>query len=115
MTEVHFIRLRKFSAKINPNPKFFDIMNLFMGIGFSNWAITCFGVDELTRWEYKVIALKTKIHISHSDREKNPEIQNVQKDLNAMGEEGWSLVGVQNVRLETGSLFTVAYLKREKS
>jgi hypothetical protein len=39
----------------------------------------------------------------------------VQKDLNAMGEEGWSLVGVQNVRLETGSLFTVAYLKREKS
>jgi hypothetical protein len=71
-------------------------------------------VDELTKWEYKVIALKTKIHISRREQEKNPEIQNVQKDLNAMGEDGWNLVGVQNVRLETGSLFTVAYLKREK-
>lgn len=68
----------------------------------------------MTKWEYKVIALKTKIHISRHEREKNPEIQNVQKDLNEMGNDGWNLVGVQNVRLETGSLFTVAYLKREK-
>ena len=71
-------------------------------------------VSELTKWEYKVIALKTKIHVSRSEREKNPEIQNIQRELNEMGEEGWNLVSIQNVRLETGSLFTVAYLKREK-
>lgn len=60
-----------------------------------------------------MIALKTKINVSRHDREKNPVIQNVQDELNALGEEGWELVGVQNVRLETGMLFTVAYLKRE--
>jgi ribosomal protein S24E len=61
-----------------------------------------------------VLALKTKIHISRFEREKNPSIQNVQKELNDLGEEGWEMVGVQNIRLETGMLFTVAYLKREK-
>ena len=61
-----------------------------------------------------MLALKTKIHISRFEREKNPSIQNVQKDLNDLGEEGWEMVGVQNIRLETGMLFTVAYLKREK-
>ena len=61
-----------------------------------------------------MLALKTKIHVSRQDREKNPIIQSVQDELNALGEEGWDLVSVQNVRLETGSLFTVAYLKREK-
>jgi len=34
--------------------------------------------------------------------------------LNKLGEEGWEMVGIQNIRLETGTLFTVAYLKREK-
>lgn len=62
-----------------------------------------------------MLALKTKVHVSRHEREKNPTIQNVQKELNDLGEEGWELVGVQNVRLETGMLFTVAYLKREKS
>jgi len=38
----------------------------------------------------------------------------IQKELNAMGEEGWELVSVQNIRLETGMLFTVSYLKRQK-
>lgn len=61
-----------------------------------------------------MLALKTKIHVGRSDREKNPSIQNVQNELNELGEEGWKLVRVQNVRLETGSLFTVAYLKRKK-
>lgn len=61
-----------------------------------------------------MLALKTKIHVSRHEREKNPSIQNVQNELNALGEEGWELVGVQNIRLETGMLFTVAYLKREK-
>jgi ribosomal protein S24E len=58
--------------------------------------------------------LKTKVHVSRHEREKNPTIQNVQNELNALGEEGWELVGVQNIRLETGMLFTVAYLKRKK-
>ena len=62
-----------------------------------------------------MLALKTKIQVSRFDREKNPSIQNVQNELNELGEEGWELVSVQNVRLETGGLFTVAYLKREKN
>ena len=66
------------------------------------------------KWEYIVLALKTKIHVSRHEREKNPIIQNVQNELNALGEDGWELAGVQNIRLETGMLFTVAYLKREK-
>lgn len=59
--------------------------------------------------------LKTKINVSRYNREKNPIIQKIQSELNAVGEDGWELVSVQNVRLETGSLFTVAYLKKEKS
>ena len=61
-----------------------------------------------------MLALKTKVSVSRHEREKNPTIQNVQNELNALGEEGWDLVGVQNIRLETGMLFTVAYLKRKK-
>jgi len=68
----------------------------------------------LVKWEYIVLPLKTKIHLSRHEREKNPTIEKIQKELNAMGEEGWELIGVQNIRLETGMLFTVAYLKREK-
>ena len=61
-----------------------------------------------------MLALKTKVSVNRFDREKNPIIQNVQKELNELGEAGWELVSVQNVRVETGMLFTVAYLKREK-
>jgi len=61
-----------------------------------------------------VLALKTKVNVSRHDRDRNPVIQNVQTELNHLGEEGWELVSVQNIRLETGMLFTVAYLKREK-
>ena len=61
-----------------------------------------------------MLVLKTKVHVSRHEREKNPVIQNVQNELNSLGEEGWDLVGVQNIRLETGMLFTVGYLKREK-
>ena len=68
----------------------------------------------MVKWEYIVVPLKTKIHLSRHDREKNPTIEKVQKELNALGEEGWELVGVQNIRLETGMLFTVSYLKRKK-
>lgn len=72
------------------------------------------GACDLGKWEYVVLVLKTKINVNRYEREKNPIIQNVQKELNALGEEGWDLVGVQNIRIETGMLFTVAYLKREK-
>lgn len=58
--------------------------------------------------------VEDQVHVSRHEREKNPTIQNVQKELNTLGEEGWELVGIQNIRLETGMLFTVAYLKREK-
>ena len=68
----------------------------------------------MVKWEFKVLALKTKVHLSRHDREKNPTIENVQNNLNALGEEGWELVSVQNIRLETGMLFTVSYLKRQK-
>jgi len=61
-----------------------------------------------------VLALKTKVGVNRHDREKNPTIQNVQQELNVLGENGWELVSVQNIRLETGMLFTVAYLKRKK-
>jgi ribosomal protein S24E len=69
----------------------------------------------LLKWEYIVLALKTKVHVSRHERDKNPTIQNVQKELNKLGDEGWELVSIQNIRLETGMLFTVAYLKREKN
>jgi len=59
-----------------------------------------------------VLGLKTKVRVSR--HEKKNIIQNVQKELNVLGEEGWELVGVQIIRLETGMLFTVAYLKRKK-
>jgi len=61
-----------------------------------------------------VLALKTKVNVNRRDREKNPVIQKVQIELNTLGEEGWELVSVQNIRLETGMLFTIVYLKREK-
>lgn len=67
----------------------------------------------LSKWEYIVLPLRTKIGISRNSQKKNAVIQNVQDELNSLGTEGWELVSVQNVRLETGSLFTVAYLKRE--
>jgi len=72
------------------------------------------GDFDLVKWEYIVLALKTKVNINRHEREKNPIIQNVQKELNVLGEEGWDLAGVQNIRLETGMLFTIVYLKREK-
>ena len=59
-------------------------------------------------------AVKTKVNVNRHDRDRNPVIQKVQTELNTLGDEGWELVSVQNIRLETGMLFTVAYLKREK-
>ena len=41
-------------------------------------------------------------------------MEDVQKDLNILGNEGWELVSVQDVSLPDGRRFTVAYLKRQK-
>ena len=68
----------------------------------------------MVQWEYSVLALKTKIHVRRYEQEENPIIKNVQYELNQLGKKGWELVGIQNIRLETSGLFTVAYLKREK-
>jgi hypothetical protein len=68
----------------------------------------------LAKWEYKVIPIKTQIHSDHFQADNRPTIEDVQNDLNALGDEGWELVGVQNISLPDGRMFTVAYLKRQK-
>ena len=69
---------------------------------------------ELARWEYKVIPIRTQIHSDHYQPDRKPIIEDVQSDLNALGDEGWELVSIQDIRLPDGRMFTVAYLKREK-
>ena len=61
-----------------------------------------------------MIPLKTKIRSDSSTAERKPVIDGVQDELNVLGEDGWEMVSVQNIRLEDGRLFTVAYLKRQK-
>ncbi len=68
----------------------------------------------MVQWEYKVVPIKTMIHSSHFDSGSKPIMDDVQHDLTVLGNEGWELVGVQDIRLQDGRLFTVAYLKREK-
>ncbi|MFP3985419.1 MAG: DUF4177 domain-containing protein [Candidatus Bathyarchaeia archaeon] len=70
-------------------------------------------VYELAKWEYKVIPIKTKVHSNHFKADAKPIIDNVQDYLNALGNEGWELVGVQDIRLPDSRMFTVAYLKRQ--
>jgi hypothetical protein len=69
---------------------------------------------ELVKWEYKVIPIKTQVHSDHSQAERRPVMDDVQNDLNVLGNEGWELVGVQDIRLPDGRMFTVAYLKRQR-
>ncbi len=69
---------------------------------------------ELVKWEYKVVPIKTQIHSNHFQAERKPVIQDVENDLNALGNEGWELVGIQDISLQDGRMFTVAYLKRQK-
>jgi hypothetical protein len=70
-------------------------------------------VFELAKWEYKVIPIKTQIHSDHSQAERRPVMDDVQSDLNALGNEGWELVSVQDISMPDGRRFTVAYLKRQ--
>jgi ribosomal protein S24E len=69
---------------------------------------------ELTKWEYKVIPIKTRIHSDHFEGGKKPVMEDVQNDLNSLGKEDWELVSVQDISLQDGRRFTVAYLKRHK-
>jgi hypothetical protein len=68
----------------------------------------------LVKWEYKVLPLKTRIHADRLITDGKPVIDSIQSELNVLGKDGWELVSVQNIRLEDGRLFTVAYLKRRK-
>ena len=68
----------------------------------------------MVKLEYKVLPLKTRIHIDRFTTERKPVIEEVQNELNTLGKDGWELVSVQNIRKEDGRLYTVAYLKREK-
>jgi len=61
-----------------------------------------------------VLPLKTRVHVDRFTTERKPIIESVQGELNVLGKDGWELVSVQNIRLEDGRLFTVAYLKRQK-
>jgi hypothetical protein len=69
---------------------------------------------ELTKWEYKVVSIKTRIHSDHFEGANKPVIENVQNDLNSLGKEDWELVSVQDISLQDDRRFTVAYLKRNK-
>jgi len=69
---------------------------------------------EMVSWEYKVIPVKTRIHSNSLSGGNKPVMEDVQKDLNILGNEGWELVSVQDVSLPDGRRFTVAYLKRQK-
>ena len=70
-------------------------------------------MTELLKWEYKVLPLKTKVHVDRFTTDRKPVIEDVQNELNDLGKDGWELVSVQNIRLEDGRLYTVAYLKRQ--
>ncbi len=71
-------------------------------------------VFKSVKWEYKVILIKTQIHSDAFQAEKKPVIEDVQNDLNALGNEGWELVSIQDITLPDNRMFTVAYLKRQK-
>jgi hypothetical protein len=40
-------------------------------------------------------------------------MDDMQNDLNSLGKEGWELVSIQDISLQDGRMFTVAYLKRQ--
>jgi hypothetical protein len=71
-------------------------------------------IFELVKWEYKVVPIKTQIHSDHYHADRKPVIDNIQNDLNALGNEGWELVSIQDIHLSDDRIFTVAYLKRQK-
>jgi hypothetical protein len=69
----------------------------------------------LVKWGYKVVAIKTQVHASHFETDSKPTIDDVQNELNELGDEGWELAGVQDINLQDGRGFTIAYLKKRKA
>jgi hypothetical protein len=69
--------------------------------------------SKMSVWEYKVFPIKTRIRTNNFEGSSKPIIDDVQTDLNILGREGWELVSVQDITLQDGRMFTVAYLKRE--
>jgi hypothetical protein len=66
----------------------------------------------MAKWEYKVMPLRTRIHSGSSARDTKPTIEDIQDELNSLGENHWELVSIQDITLADGRRFTVAYLKR---
>jgi hypothetical protein len=71
--------------------------------------------SALIKWEYKVVPIKTRIYVDHFESSGKPIMDDVQNDLNALGREGWELVTIQDISLQDGRMFTVAYLKKRTS
>jgi len=61
-----------------------------------------------------VLLRQTKLCVDQSKLERIQVMENIQNELNALGNDGWELVSVQNIRLDDSGLFSVAYLKRKK-
>jgi Domain of unknown function (DUF4177) len=69
---------------------------------------------RLVQWEYSVVPIKTRIHSGSMGGEGKPTIEDVEKELNVLGKEGWELVCVQDTSTQDGRIFTIVYLKRQK-
>ena len=69
----------------------------------------------MVKWEYKVVPIKTRIHSDHFEGGNKPIMEDVQNDLDSLGKDGWELVSIQDISLQDGRMFTVAYLKRPKT
>ena len=65
-------------------------------------------------WEYKVLQSKIYVRPDQCTLERKPLLGSFQNELNKLGKDGWHLVSVQNIRLEDGVLFIVAFLERQK-
>ncbi len=57
-------------------------------------------VTKLVNWEYKVLPLKTRVHLDRFTTARKPVIEDVQNELNDLGKDGWDFVSVRNIRLE---------------
>jgi Domain of unknown function (DUF4177) len=69
---------------------------------------------RLVQWEYSVVPIKTRIHSGSMGGDGKPTIEDVEKELNVLGKEGWELVCVQDTSTQDGRIFTIVYLKRQK-
>ena len=75
----------------------------------------------MQKWEYIEVTAPMRedgksVHIYRNGTEALPEsmASSLYDYLNKLGNEGWELVSVQDIRLADGRMFTVAYLKKQK-